>query len=300
MHRQLPIDQFVRASGGIAPRQQILNAGHSPNAIAWNVGQGRLVRVRRAWYALPDAEPDRVNAVRLGGRLGSFSAAASYGIWRGLDRDLHVSWKPHGNVAKPGRVQFDFPTSRSLPPGRSVISHWRVDGFDEGPDAWRESVPQTLAQILLSADQTAAMCSCDSALNRGLLDVFQLFELFDRLPRRFRRLRPLLDGRADSGLETIVRLWLVSIGLGVRSQVMIGGRAVDLLVGTSLVIETDGREWHSEEERFNSDRIRTAQLQSRGYTVIKLSYLMITFNWPLVEAVVRSALRSGRHLDSVR
>ena len=78
------------------------------------------------------------------------------------------------------------------------------------------------------------------------------------------------------------------------------GRAVDLLVGASLVIETDGSEWHSDEERFNKDRKRTAQLQARGYTVIKLSYQMIMFNWPLVEAVVRAALRSGRHLDTVR
>ncbi|HAM25156.1 MAG TPA: hypothetical protein DCP11_00190 [Microbacteriaceae bacterium] len=300
MSRLPPIDQLVRAAGGIAPRRQILDAGYSPNAIAWAAGHGRLVRVRRAWYALPDAEGDRVSAVMLGGRLGAFSAAASYGIWRGLDRDLHVSWKPHGNVAKPGRVHFDFPASRGLPLGRSVRSHWRVDGFEPSSDAWRESVPQTLAQIFLSADQTTALCSCDSALNKGLLDTFQSFELFERLPRRFRRLRPLLDARADSGLETIIRLWLVSLGLDVRTQVAIGGCAVDLLVGASLVIETDGSEWHSDEERFNKDRKRTAQLQARGYTVIKLSYQMIMFNWPLVEAVVRAALRSGRHLDTVR
>jgi very-short-patch-repair endonuclease len=300
MFRPSPLDQLVRASGGIAPRQQILDAGYSPNAIAWAVGHGRLVRVRRAWYAVPDADGDRVSAVMLGGRLGAFSAAASYGIWRGLDRDLHVSWKPHGNVAKPGRARFDFPDSRVLPSGRSVRSHWRLDGFEESSDAWRESVPQTLAQILLVADQTTALCSCDSALNKRLLGTFESFELFEKLPRRLRRLRSLLDGRADSGLETIVRLWLWSLGLDVRTQVMIDGRAVDILVGKSLVIETDGREWHSDEERFTSDRKRTAELQARGYTVIKLSYQMIMFNWQLVEAVVREALRSGRHLDTVR
>ncbi len=257
------------------------------------------MRIRRAWYAVPDADPDRVQAVMLGGRLGAFSAAHSYGIWRGLDSDLHVSWRPHGNVAKPGRERFRFPSSRHLTPGRRIVSHWRLEAFSETDEPWRESVPQALAQIFLHADHVTAICACDSAINRGLLDLIALHELFARLPRRLRRLQRLVDGRAGSGLETIVRLWLREAGYEPQLQVKIGRHTVDFLIGSSLIIETDGLETHSDEVRFNEDRIRTAELQARGYTVLRLSYRMIMQNWPLVEAVIRANLERGRHLDRV-
>ncbi|MET4782672.1 DUF559 domain-containing protein [Glaciihabitans sp. UYNi722] len=306
MRRYVSIQLLVRALGGVAARSQILDAGFSPSSISRALKDSVLMRVRRAWYAVPDAEPDRMRAVMLGGRLGAFSAAQSYGIWRGLDSDLHVSWKPHGNVAKPGRVKFEFPDSQHLSSGRRIMSHWRLGDFQaaafQATDfPWRESVQQSLAQIFLRANWVDAICACDSAINRGLLDVFEIHELFARLPRRLRRLQRLVDGRAASGLETIVRLWLrETAGYDPRLQVTIGRHTVDLLVGSSLIIETDGQETHSDDERFNEDRVRTAELQARGYTVIRLSYRMIMHNWPLVEEVIRTNLERGRHLDPVR
>jgi very-short-patch-repair endonuclease len=285
--------------GGIATRQQLRDAGESPNAIACAVRAGVLIRVRRAWFAVPTTEPDRINAVKLGGRLGAFSAAGSYGMWRGMDQDLHVSWSPHGNVAKPGRTQFGFPDAQRTVGTSRVISHWRVGGISDSPDLWRESVVQSLAQIFLHSDAVTAICSCDSALNKGLLNAAELRILFAQLPRRLSPYEHLVDGRADSGLETILRLWLKSVGLQVRSQVKIGRHRVDLLVGTSLIIETDGRDYHSNDARFNGDRIRTAELQALGYTIVRLSYLMVMFNFGLAEQAIREQLTRGRHLDQV-
>jgi very-short-patch-repair endonuclease len=285
--------------GGIATRQQLREAGESPNSIACAIRAGVLIRVRRAWFAVPSAEPDRVDAVKLGGRLGAFSAAGSHAMWRGMDQDLHVSWNPHGNVAKPGRTQFGFPDADSTAGSGRIVSHWNEGVASDSPDLWRESVVQFLSQIFLYSDTVTAIASCDSAVNKGLLSAAELHILFAHLPYRLSPYEHLVDGRADSGLETILRLWLRSIGLQVRTQVKIGRHYVDLLVGSSLIIETDGGDYHSDDARFNSDRIRTAELQALGYTVVRLSYRMVMFKFGLVERVIREQLARGRHLDPV-
>lgn len=299
--RMAPLDRIpliLNSHGGLATRAQLLAAGATVRSVASAVNGQRAIRVRRAWYALPDTEPDRVAAVALGGRLGALSAAASYGIWRGRDVDLHVSWKPTGNVALPGRREFGYPGSPHLVNGSRIIAHWRTGEFGSS-DLWRESVNQSLRQIWLSADPLTATCSSDSALNLGLISESEMDHLFAILPRRLRRHRATLDALADSGIETIVRLWLIAHGCTVRSQVSIGGHRVDFLVGRSLVIETDGAKFHSDDERFNRDRIRRAELQAHGYTVVQLSYRMIMFNWPLVEAILLLELARGRHMDPV-
>lgn len=229
----------------------------------------------------------------LGGRLGAFSAAASYGLWRGLDRDLHVSWGAHGNVAKPGRLITGFPSASS------VVSHWQLDGFAPGPDPWRESVQQSVAQVLSYASDIDAVSLCDSALNTGMLTAHELSEIFARGPARLLPLHPEVDGLADSGLETRVRLWSKRAGHRTRSQVVLGGHPVDILIGDSLVVEPDGRAFHSDDVRFESDRGKTARLQLHGFTVYRPSYRMVMHAWPEVEATMAALISQGRSKDEV-
>ena len=293
--------------------------------IAWAASNGIIIRVRRAWYAVRDTDRERVLATMLGGRLGGMSSARSYGLWTGLDTDLHVSWSPHGNVAKPGRAVelaggliparflddrfgVTFPDGRRgdrLPASRLdgetvIVTHWRQERFGHPRRLWRESLAQTLAQVIVTADFRDAVACCDSAMNRRLLTLQQVHRIIAALPISAQSIGRSIDGSAGSGIETYVRLWLDGEGCGYRTQVQIGPHRVDFLVGTSLIVEADGEQFHSDAAKFEADRVRTAYLQARGYTVIRLSYRMIMWAWASCEQLIRAEIARGRHLDRVR
>ncbi|HKH09301.1 MAG TPA: hypothetical protein VKA62_10165, partial [Agromyces sp.] len=67
------------------------------------------------------------------------------------------------------------------------------------------------------------MATVDSALNRRLLTPAGLETLMQRMPRRIRRLKHRLDGRAESGLESLLRFAIEEEGWRVESQVEIRG-----------------------------------------------------------------------------
>jgi hypothetical protein len=72
-----------------------------------------VTTIRKGWLALPDAPPDLVSAVALGGRLGCVSAAAHLGLWtspRGAD--IHVAVPRHSGRA----------TAHTT---AGVIAHWQ-------------------------------------------------------------------------------------------------------------------------------------------------------------------------------
>ncbi|WP_423777711.1 endonuclease domain-containing protein [Dermabacter hominis] len=92
------------------------------------------------------------------------------------------------------------------------------------------------------------------------------------------------------------------LGVGFRQQVFIDaiGR-VDFLIGDSLVVELDSFEHHQASRHgFNRDRERDADLQLRGYRVIRLTYDQVFYRWEECEARVREAIRKGFHRKRVR
>ncbi|CAD6007924.1 protein of unknown function [Agreia sp. COWG] len=75
----------------IAHRSQLVAHGLSERQLASAVDEGRLERIRRGWYAAPEAPADVVRAVRVGGALTSVSATRLSGIWTPPDAWLHVA-----------------------------------------------------------------------------------------------------------------------------------------------------------------------------------------------------------------
>ncbi|WP_291040750.1 DUF559 domain-containing protein [Herbiconiux sp.] len=140
------------------------------------------------------------------------------------------------------------------------------------------------------------MATLDSVLHLGLSSRRRLEEVLRGLPVRYASLLDRADPRAESGLETHVRLLLRSVGIGVQLQVRISGVGrVDLVVGERLVIETDGREWHSDARSFADDKRRDLALVERGYLVLRLSYAQVMFEPELVLDVVRGLVARGEH-----
>jgi very-short-patch-repair endonuclease len=143
------------------------------------------------------------------------------------------------------------------------------------------------------------MVALESALNRGALPIQALAEIEGIAPVWAARPIELATPLSDSGLETIARLLFHRVRVRIRTQVRIGGvRHVDMLVGDRLVIELDGRGFHSGDD-FDRDRRQDLELSRRGYLVVRLSYRMVVEEWDethrrVLELVGRGLHRWGR------
>jgi very-short-patch-repair endonuclease len=285
----------LAALGGVASCDALREAGVFTAAIDRAVRAGGLVRVRKGWVALPSAPPDLVGAVRVGGRLSCVSVLEQHAIWCAGDRRLHVRVAPtSGHLAAP----FD----RSVPLDarrHRVTMHRRA--LAPLPAGAADDPATALLFSITCQPRLDAIVSLDSALNQRLLSMADITDLLGRLPAKYGAYRELLDPRAQSGLETKARLRLRRYRIPLRSQVAIDGVGrVDLLIGDRLVLEVDGRRWHSSPEAFDEDRRRDLELVRGGYLVIRLSYSQVMYSWEAAETVILDLVRRDEHLWSAR
>ena len=103
---------IVRRLGGVAWRRELIEAGSWDDIIDMSVSFGRLRRVRRGLYVLPDISEAAVIALRVGGRLACISSLAHHGM----------------RAAEAGEpVHIELPRTASrlrLPTGTPVVLHW--------------------------------------------------------------------------------------------------------------------------------------------------------------------------------
>jgi very-short-patch-repair endonuclease len=112
-----------------------------------------------------------------------------------------------------------------------------------------------------------------------------------RLPPRFASQLQEVDGRAQSGAESLVRIRLRRRGLRVEVQARVDRvGTVDLVVEGRLVIETDGREFHDHPDQFAKDRGRDRELAGRRYRVLRFTQQQVLHSWPQCEAAILAAL----------
>lgn len=108
-----------------------------------------------------------------------------------------------------------------------------------------------------------------------------------------------MDGRAESGTESRVRLLFALKGVTVEPQVVIEsvGR-VDLRVGRSWIIECDSRTHHDSAGAYATDRRRDKSAGVLGYLTTRLTYQDVEDSWPTTRAQLLAILRAGEHLRS--
>lgn len=264
----MSIERVLRESGGVASTAMLRRAVGA-DAVERAARAGRIVRLRRGWYAHADADPQIVAAVRAGGGVTCVSALARLGVWVPSGLGLHVA-VPRGSRPRPG----------------AAVRH------PSAHPAIIASPRDALAAALDCLDHESAVVVLDSSRNLGLVgDPGSLAR-----SARARRVVDWHDARAESGLESIVRVRLRARGIRVRPQVAIPavGR-VDLLVGDRLVIETDGERWHGTPGALRRDRARDRALVTAGFLVLRIGYAEILDNWAPVEAQILSLVRADRH-----
>lgn len=140
-----------------------------------------------------------------------------------------------------------------------------------------------------------AIATLDGALNLGLIRVADLADIFSALPAKFAALRPLLDGRAQSGPETLVRLMARSLGCTVALQAhFVGVGYVDLVLDGWLVVECDSKEFHESWKQQVKDRNRDLALAKLGYVTLRLTAAQIMYRPDEVGTALRALIEGRR------
>lgn len=261
---------------GIATRQQLRQAGLSSGDIGRAVETGDLVRLRRGWYGTPETNSQITCAVRAGGSLSCASALVVHGVWMRQVRQLHVA--------------FASGAHRSTP--ATAVAHWSGDAGADGP---LENPLHAFRRFSRCGSPLDVVIAADSLLNLGLVTLREIDSVL-RNTARGRRQLERVDGSAESGTETMVRVRLRARGIDLRTQVPIAGVGrVDFVLGDRLVIEVDGREWHDEESQFEKDRARDARLVAMGYIVMRFTYRRVMFDLAAVEREILAVVRAGEH-----
>ena len=288
---------IISSLGRIATRQQLIASGCSGYDLTRAVRAGRIRRVRQARYATPDAPPDALAATRVGGLVAGPSAAHSYGLWAGFDTRLHVSVGANSSRLRTNIAPGLLPPRRRLTPdssGRSVVLHWLVGGAvpELGPECWRVSLSVCLRQMVEWSDPETAVACLDTALSVQKLSRRKLMAFFADASAPDRLIAGQCRAGSDSGTESLARQRLEALGIAIRQQVKISGVGrVDIgVVGTRIIIEVDSRKHHDDPDAFERDRWRDAELVSRGYVVIRLSYLRVTADWPWCVRTITGAI----------
>ncbi|MBN9178377.1 MAG: type IV toxin-antitoxin system AbiEi family antitoxin domain-containing protein [Microbacterium sp.] len=235
---------------GFLRTRDLRSAGWRPRDLRDAVASGRLTRLRQGAYCAVSTPDDCVAAGRARGRLACVSELRRVGVFVLEHSSRHIHVAPEA--------------SRLVPAGADRVHRDRLLRAPH-PRALSVEIVDAVRQAVLCQNPRAAIATIDSALHLGLLVPDDLDDLFAALPRRHRRLRALIDARAKSGPESLLRLILRTIGCRFDVQVRVSGVGrVDFLVEGWLIIECDSEAFHSSWEDQKRDRRRDQAAAAQG------------------------------------
>jgi very-short-patch-repair endonuclease len=290
----MDIVKAMRALGSIASVGQLELAGFSGPYVRAVRRRGSLVRVRRGWYALADANSGIVEATRVGGTLACVSGCAFHGTWMPPNAGLHVA-------VPAGSRHLKNPISGSpiRGSGGQLTVHWTGPvPADASFQPGVMSILECLADVLRCQPPEFAFAIVESALANQLIDTRQLQSLTELVPSR----RPLLrmaEPLAGSGTESIFRYRMAEMGIRMRSQVDIAGVGrVDFLIGDRLIVEVDSRQNHGSPEQRIRDLDRDAVAHVLDYIPLRFDYVQVLTDWEAVASTVLAIVSEQRHLNA--
>lgn len=272
-------------------RAELFAQGFTRRSIAAAVRAGELIHVRRDRY-LPAGAAAKVEwAVRVGGRLTCLSLLSHMGVFVLADHGLHVHVDPGASRLRAPRDRTSRIDARHR---HGVRLHW--SNLVETPSSSTVvHVIDALIHAVRCQPPRAAIATLDSALHLGLIREHELSDVFAALPPRFQVLRKFVDGRAESGPETLVRLMARSLECEIGLQVTFDGVGrVDLLLDGWLVIECDSKKFHASWRDQVRDRERDLRLAALGYTTLRLPAATIMHSPDAALAALRGLVHSRR------
>lgn len=278
---------FAHMHRTVLSRHELVAWGATTHGLTAAVRGGFLVRPRRDRYCLPGTAHDIVRAVRVGGRLACVSALASYGVFAFDTRTTHIQLPTHASRLRrpeaPRRALADHDED-------GVHLHW-VHGRGEELAAGdvRVGLADALRQSLLCQKREHAIASLDNAINQGLLEEAAVADLFSPLPQRIRTYQDHIDGRAEAGQESVLRLLVRDRGLACELQpVFVGVGRADMLVEGCLIVEADSRAHHDGWEHHVADRERDLKFAVLGFPSLRPAYNHTMYHPDLVGDAIES------------
>ncbi|GAB2510708.1 endonuclease domain-containing protein [Paramicrobacterium agarici] len=297
----MSILELLRQHGEIARTSTLIQKGGTKRDIAATVAQGSVVRVMKGWVASRQADAEQLTAVRSGGRLGCISALARWGVWAADDRSPHIAMSQHGrrlsDVRMAGsteavmhpRAPVDTGTRPRL--DRPCCFHWSQPAGTENDLDWIVRPFDAVKQAVYCQNLEHAVACVDSALHHGVLTAEEWATIATALPTTFDECVSLIDGRADSGLESRIRVRLQKLGHRVDVQVPVPGFGkLDLLVDDRVGLELDGDRFHSTADQRRRDLAKGLISLRFGIPIIRAGYVHAIDDWDLVYEALRRML----------
>ena len=272
----------VTAYGGACTRKHLYALGYTKRQLQQAVASGEVIAASRSWLAVPKA-PEYIRvALGIQGYVGGATALVSYGVWVTVHDQIHVAVRPGRSYKEPADAQL-------------------VEcAFDTDPMApWRVSVVDALVQYIRRATRNDAVAAVDSALNRRLISPMDLPRIAQRLPRRCRPWLKRVNGKAESGIESILRLACEDEGWDVQVQVPYRGGRVDLVINGWLYVEVDGSKYHDVAAQAAKDRARNNALAADGYRWHRFGYADIVHSLESSIRTLRRLLHQGNPTAAV-
>lgn len=143
------------------------------------------------------------------------------------------------------------------------------------------SLDRAAFDLLRKGPITTSVAHCDALLHQGLITPRAISQFMhgrrDDGVRKARFRFPLLDGRAESIPESVLRVELALLGLTPvpQHEVWVNGRFLARLdlafVAQRVAVEYDGQ-WHGDHAQIKKDRARRARLAEAGWTVIVVTH----------------------------
>lgn len=263
--------------GGVARGTVLQKHGISRKRLAHEVASGTIHRLRTGVFALPTADAGVRAAATHGGALTCGAALRRHGIWVLGEDDIHV-W-----VGENGR--------RHPHAGCSCVAHHFAGRTRFGVT----DTETALTHLYVCQGDEAFFAAFESAWRLRLLTKAARARVRAALPASARWLVDLARSDADSGLESLLRLRLHTLGIRLDCQVTIDGVGrVDFVIAGRIILEADGKENHDGSKR-HKDLVRDAAASICGYETLRFDYAQIVHDWPTVQRAILAALRRRAH-----
>lgn len=281
------VQSCMTSDSGVYTLKELAAMGWSPDDIKRGRQSETLIPVAHGWVRSATADPRVVAAVKAGAALSCVGALR-----------FHQAHDSSGIWVPPGHNETHVRRSK----------HMKGKPRPSGPFRWCQGYGQPLP-VVTAVDSIPLALNCaarcltpeewiatvDSVLNTTEWTIPDIQAEMGRVAKAVTGMFARCDDRSQSGTESIARLRLIAAGFEVQVQPGIGTHEhADLRVG-ALLIECDGRAYHSDAEAFRNDRRRDRMTMIDRWMTMRLTYDDVLYNWEEVLEDIRAVTRSDRH-----
>lgn len=294
------LDRIAARQHGVISREQAAEAGLTHSQIQRRLFSGEWVRICSGVYALRSAPAtwDRQLSAALLGNPQGLAAGRSAAVLHGFDGFRR---------ARP-EILLPFPGNSRSPIARIIRSrHFDVVATTSLRGIPCTTVAETILTLSLREGSNTIERVVDDELAKGSVTVADFDPILERLEYARQpglgHLRRLVRERSDdayqpptSELERLLYGLLDSPELpACVRQVPMGYQSAEATADAyipswRLVVEGDGRRWHTRKADFERDRKRDNAAAAEGLLVVRFTYHMLRDD---PEGCLRTLLRAG-------